>query len=336
MQAIYFTQAGKNCTIHETDVPEPGPGDVLIQLKAAALNRRDYWIKQGIYAGAKFPCIPGSDGSGIVVETGKNVNKDWLNKSVIINPGLKWGDNPDHHGSDFHILGLPTQGTLAQFVAVPEESLWEKPDTWSFEKAAALPLAGLTAYRAIFTRGKLKKNEKVLITGAGGGVAVFLTQFAAAKGAKVFVSSSSEKKIKKAVALGAKAGVYYNIEGWEKDLEKIAEGKFDLIIDSAAGKNFEKFPGLLNVGGRIVIFGGTAGKIPEMTAAKIFWNQASILGTTMGSPKDFKNMLDFVKNNDIEPVIDKIFPMVDAELAFRQMENHEQFGKIVIKISDPF
>ncbi|MBW6478480.1 MAG: zinc-binding dehydrogenase [Bacteroidales bacterium] len=336
MQAIFFNKPDAICKIQETQIPEPGDNDVLIKIKAAALNRRDFWIKKGIYQGAKFPCIIGSDGAGKVEKVGKNVDKAWLNEAVIINPGLNWGDDPDAHGPDFHILGLPTQGTFAQYIVVNADSIWHKPDGWTFEKAAALPLAALTAYRAMFTRGNLRKGQKVFITGAGGGVAVYLIQFAVAAGAKVYVSSSSEKKIKKAVALGVEGGVFYNQPGWETELENMAKGKFDLIIDSAAGTNFEKFPGLLNTGGKIVNFGGTAGKIPEMTAAKIFWKQASILGTTMGSPTDFKDMISFVKKHHIEPVIDKIFPMVDAELAFKQMENHEQFGKIVIKITDVY
>lgn len=336
MQAIFFPKADSICKIQETQIPEPGDNEVLIKIKAAALNRRDFWIKKGIYQGAKFPCIIGSDGAGTVEKVGKSIDKDWINKAVIINPGLNWGENQEAHGPDFHILGLPTQGTFAQYICVPADSIWHKPDAWTFEKAAALPLAALTAYRALFTRGNLRKGQKVFITGAGGGVAVYLVQFAVAKGARVFVSSSSEKKIKKAVALGAKGGVFYNQTGWETELENMAKGKFDLIIDSAAGTNFEKFPGLLKTGGKIINFGGTAGKIPEMTAAKIFWKQASILGTTMGSPIDFSNMLDFVKKHNIEPVIDKIFPMVDTELAFRQMENQEQFGKIVIKITDGY
>ncbi len=336
MQAIFFNKADDICKIQEAQVPEPDKNEVRIKIKAAALNRRDYWIKKGIYQGAKFPCIIGSDGAGIIEKTGENVNEEWLNKAVIINPGLNWGDNPEAHGPDFQILGLPSQGTFAQYVCVPVDSLWNIPEGWTFEKAAALPLAALTAYRALFTRGNLRKGQKVFITGAGGGVAVFLIQFAVAAGAKVYVSSSSEKKIKKAVTIGAKGGVFYTEPGWENELEKMAKGKFDLIVDSAAGENFDKFPGLLNTGGKIVNFGGTAGKIPEMTAAKIFWKQASILGTTMGSNEDFKNMLEFVIKYKIEPVIDKILPMVDAELAFKQMENHEQFGKIVIKITDGF
>ncbi len=332
MQAILFPMANGNCQIREVKTPSPSAGEVLVKIKATALNRRDHWIKKGIYQGAAFPCIPGSDGAGEVIKTGKGVNKKWLNKEVIINPALQWGNQQDYHQEDFQILGLPSQGTMAEFVCVPEENLHEKPVGWSFEKSAALPLAALTAYRALFFRGELKKGQKVFITGAGGGVAVYLIQFAIAAGARVFVSSSSEKKIKKAISLGAENGVLYTGDNWTKNLEELSGNQFDLIIDSAAGENFGFFPSLLRTGGKIVIFGGTAGKIPELTAAKLFWNQASVLGTTMGSPQDFENMMNFVQAHNLEPVIDKIFPMVDAELAFKHMENHEQFGKIVIKI----
>ncbi len=332
MKAIVFEGPDQSASIHDIEDPDVKPNQVLIQLHAASLNRRDLWIKKGIYQGSKYPCIVGSDASGIIEKVGKRVDKKWLNKAVIINPGFNWGDNPNHHGNDFHILGVPSQGTLAQYIAVDIKNILPKPESWSFEKASALPLAGLTAYRALFTRGQLHPGENILITGAGGGVATFLIKFAVAHGAQVMVTSSSEKKIKKAISLGAVGGVDYTENNWDSELLALVPGGFDVIIDSAAGTNFGLFPALLKIGGRIVIFGGTAGKIPELTAAKIFWKQASILGTTMGSPLDFQNMLDFVALHNIQPEIDKIFPMEDTELAFKHMENQEQFGKIVIKL----
>ncbi|MFP4288216.1 MAG: zinc-binding dehydrogenase [Bacteroidales bacterium] len=333
MKAVKFISADAPCTTEQADAPHPSDREVVVEIKAAALNRRDYWIKKGIYKGSEFPCIPGSDGSGIVTKVGKEVDEKWLNQPVIINPGINWGLNNDFHSNDFKILGLPDQGTFAQYVSVPVENIFPKPPEWTFEKAAALPLAGLTAYRALFTRGNLQTGEKVLITGAGGGVSSFLIKFAVAAGADVYVTSSSEKKIKKAVYLGAKKGVFYTEINWDEEL-KSEVGEFDLIVDSAAGDGFEKLLSLLRIGGRIVIYGGTAGKINDLIAAKIFWKQATILGSTMGSPEDFRKMLDFVTSQKIDPEIDKIFPMEDAELAFKHMENQEQFGKIVIKIAD--
>ncbi|TVQ07693.1 MAG: alcohol dehydrogenase [Bacteroidetes bacterium] len=333
MKAIVFENSETIARIKEIDKPEPGKGEVLVKLVAGSLNRRDYWIKKGIYQGSNFPCTVGSDGAGIVEKTGTGVDKNLLNKEVIINPALNWGKNPDYHGKDFQILGLPRQGTFAEYVCVPAENLWDKPQNLSFEQASALPLAGLTAYRALFKRGGLTKGENVLITGIGGGVSMFLLKFALSAGAKVFVTSSSEKKIKKAIQSGATEGVLYTEDNWNKNLLTHAKEGFELIIDSAAGKNFGLFPSMLKVGGRIVNFGGTAGNIPEMTAAKLFWKQASVLGTTMGSPEDFANMIHFVQKHKIQPEIDKIFPFEDAELAFKHMESQEQFGKIVLKIA---
>jgi zinc-binding alcohol dehydrogenase/oxidoreductase len=332
MKAVIFETPDTPCCIREIKTPKINDDQVLIQLQAASLNRRDYWIKKGIYQGSKYPCIAGSDGSGIVEKTGKNVDSGWIGKDVIINPGLKWGSDPLFHSPDFRILGVPDQGTLAQYIAVDAENVYPKPQGWTYEKAAALPLAGLTAYRALFTRGGLLEGEDILITGAGGGVSTLLIKFAVAAGARVFVTSGNEKKIKKAVSLGAISGVNYQTKGWDKELYKFSEQGFDLILDSAAGDNFALLPSLLKLGGRIVIFGGTTGMITNLTAAKIFWKQASILGTTMGSQEDFQKMIEFVESNKIQPEIDKIFPMVDTELAFKHMENQEQFGKIVIRI----
>ncbi len=334
MKAVIFEGPDQPAMVREVKQPIPGAKEVLIRIIAASLNRRDFWIKKGIYAGAEFPCIAGSDGSGTVEAVGPEADSGLLNKKVVINPSLNWGNNPLYHQPEFHILGLPRQGTLAQYISVPQESIWEKPIEYTFEQAAALPLAGLTAYRAMFTRGQLQEGEKVLITGAGGGVAGFLVKFASAKGAQVFVTSSHEKKIKKSIQLGATDGVLYTDNEWHKNLKEQAGGGFDLIIDSAAGANFEYLLSLLNTGGRIVIFGGTAGKIPAFTAAKLFYRQASILGTTMGSPEDFKNMLTFIQQNKIFPEIDRILPLEDTELAFKHLENQEQFGKIVIKVSE--
>ncbi len=332
MKAIQFKSPDAPCSIQEVEKPEPAIDEVRIKIVAAALNRRDYWIKKGIYQGSKYPCIPGSDGAGIIDAVGSLIDKSNLGREVIINPGLDWGDNNDFHSSNFHILGLPTPGTFAQYICVPFKSVWTKPGNYTFEQAAALPLAGLTAYRALFTRGELQQGENIFITGIGGGVAMFMLKFALAAGANVFVSSSSEKKIKKAIQAGATGGVLYTEGDWDKQISQMATAGFELIVDSAGGENFSKLLSLLKIGGRIVIFGGTAGKITDITPAKIFWKQASILGTTMGSPTDFESMLNFIDKHSLNPEIDKIFPMEDTEIAFKQMENQDQFGKLVIKI----
>jgi zinc-binding alcohol dehydrogenase/oxidoreductase len=330
MKAIVLEAADKPLVLKEVDKPSIGADEVLVQIKAAALNRRDYWITIGKYAGIKYPSILGSDGAGIVAEIGDDVDKQWLNKEVIINPCHNWGPNDDYQNRDFTILGLPENGTFAEYVKVKAEYLYPKPAHLSWEQAAALPLAGMTTFRALFTKGNAKKGDKVLITGVGGGTGTFALQWAVAAGCQVFVTSGSGEKIERAREIGAAAGVNYKAQDWAEQLKQLAGG-FDVIIDSALGEGFEKLVDLANPGGRIVFFGGTAGNVPPLNGRKIFWKQLQILGTTMGSPDDFRSMVDFVNEHQIVPVIDEVFLLADADKAVHKMENSTQFGKIVLK-----
>lgn len=330
MKAIVLEGADKPLVLKEVEKPALGAGEVLVQIKAAALNRRDYWITVGQYANIKYPSILGSDGAGIVVEVADDADKSWLDKEVIINPCHGWGSHTDYQNRDFTILGLPEDGTLAEYVKVKAEYLYPKPAYLNWEQAAALPLAGLTTYRALFTKGQAKKGDKVLITGVGGGTGTFALQWAVAAGCRVFVTSGSGTKIDRARQLGAKAGVNYKAQDWVQELQYLAGG-FDIVIDSALGKDFGKLVDLCNPGARIVIFGGTAGNIPSLNGRKIFWKQLQLLGTTMGSPEDFKAMLDFVNKHKIVPIVDEVCPLAQAQKAVSKMENCSQFGKIVLK-----
>ena len=330
MKAIVLHDKEQPLIIQEVEKPQPQAGEVLVKIKAAAFNHRDLWIQKGQYAGLRYPIILGSDGSGVVTELGEGVQEGWMGKEVIINPGLNWGDNENFHDKDFKILGLPDNGTFAEFVKVPASALFLKPVNLSWEEAAAIPLAGLTGYRALFTRGQVKKGDKVLITGIGGGVALIILQMAIAAGAEVYVTSGSNEKIDKAIHLGAKLGVNYQIIGWHKLFQSAVEG-FDLIIDSAAGDGFKNFIDLAKPGGRIVFFGGTQGPITTLNPQKIFWKHLSILGTTMGSPLEFAAMLALFNQHNIKPVIDEILPLSEAEKGIRKMDDTAQFGKIVLK-----
>ena len=329
MKAIVLEAADRPLSLKEVEKPVLGAGEILVQIKAAALNRRDYWITIGKYAGIKYPCILGSDGAGIVTETCSEEDKRRIGKEVIINPANNWGDNPEFQGKDFKILGLPDDGTLAEFVKVKAENLFPKPAHLTLEQAAAIPLAGLTAYRALFTKARAAKGNKVLISGAGSGTGTFALQFAVAAGCQVFITSGSAEKIEKARQLGAAAGVNYKAQDWAEQLKELSGG-FDVIIDSALGEGFSKFPDICNPGGRIVFFGGTAGNIQSLDGRKIFWKQLQILGTTMGTNNEFEAMLDFINKHQIIPVVDEIFPLANAAKAVSQMENSAQFGKIVL------
>ncbi|MFD0748711.1 zinc-binding dehydrogenase [Mucilaginibacter calamicampi] len=330
MKANVLESADKPMVWKEVETPAPGPGEVLVKIKAAALNRRDYWISIGKYASLQYPSILGSDGAGIVTEIGANVDETWLNKEVVINPSHNWGNDDNYQGKDFKILGLPDEGTFAEYVKVKAEYLFEKPSHLSWEEAAAFPLAGLTAYRALVTKGRAKKGDTVLISGVGGGTGTFALQWAVALGCKVFVTSGSGDKIEKAKQTGASAGVCYKAQDWAEELQHLSGG-FDVIIDSALGAGFAKFADLAKPGGRIVYFGATAGDMPAIPGRKVYWKQLQILGTTMGTKADFEGMLQLMKIHKIVPVIDDVFPLNTAGEVIQKMGSSPQFGKLVFK-----
>lgn len=327
MRAVQLT-AIKELAVAEVAAPQPQAGEALVSLKAAALNHRDVWIKSGQYAGLKWPCIPGSDGAGIVTGAGGGVSDDWIGREVIINPSFLWGENEAAQCAEFSILGLPHDGTLAEQIAVPEEQLAAKPAHLTWEEAAALPLAGLTAYRALFARAGLQSGERVLINGIGGGVALFALQYAVVAGAEVWVTSSSPDKIARAVQLGSKGGFDYTQKDWER-----AAGLFDVVVDSAGGEGFDTLLNVAAPGGRIVFYGATRGNPDGLTMRKIFWRQLSLLGTTMGSPADWSAMIAFVARHQIKPVVSEVFPLERAGEAFSLMERGGQFGKIVVRLA---
>jgi NADPH:quinone reductase-like Zn-dependent oxidoreductase len=335
MKAIVLREFGGPEKLRYEEVPDPtpGPGEVLIRLKTAALNRRDYFITHNQYPGVKLPTILGSDGAGEVAALGEGVDGFQIGQEVIINPSLNWGDNPRVSGPDFTILGSPKDGTYAEMVAVPAENVFPKPTHLTWEEAAAIPLAGLTAYRALVTRGRLQKGEVVVIPGIGGGVATFLLLIASSLGARVFVTSSSDEKLNRAMELGAAGGVNSNSENWAKELQKATGGGADLCVDSVGGEVFPQLVRLTKPGGRIVTFGATRGPVPQLVMPFIFLKQLDILGSTMGNNEEFGQMLNLFEKHRIRPVLDKTYPLQDAAEALNRMKDGRQFGKIVLQIS---
>lgn len=321
MHGMMLWGPGKPLELTEIPPTLPPVGNVFVRLKSAALNKRDYWITVGKYPGVVYPLIMGSDGAGI---------KD--GREVVINPCLQWGEDQRFFGPGFTILGMPDHGTFAHLVEVPEENLFDKPLHLSWIEAAALPVVGVTAYRAMFARGRAKEGEKMLVTGIGGGVATTALLFGKAIGMDVWVTSSSDEKIEKAISLGAKGGTNYTRGDWDKELMTQDARKFDLVLDGAGSANFSNLLPILNPGGRIVIYGGTAGPIQNLSPQRIFWKQLDILGSTMGSPTDFQNMLDFVVQHRIKPVISHVFPLSAINEALEVIARNEQFGKVCIEI----
>lgn len=331
-RTLILDAAGGALRVDRAELSAPKNGEAAVRLRAAALNHRDLWIQKGQYAGVKYPITPGSDGSGVVEKVGPGVDPSWIGRKVIINPSLDWGPGEEAQEKDFRILGLPDPGTFAEWIKVPAANLAPMPAHLSFEEAAALPLAGLTAYRALFTRGRLAPGETLLVTGIGGGVAQFLLRFGIAAGARVFVTSGSEDKLAKAVAMGAEGGVNYRNGDWAESLLQKC-GPFDCIIDSAGGPGFPQLCDLARPGGRLVFFGATAGNPREMPLRKVFWRQLSLLGTTMGSPREFAAMVRLVEEKGIQPVVDGVYPFEQADEALRRMDAGGQFGKLVLKIA---
>jgi zinc-binding alcohol dehydrogenase/oxidoreductase len=314
--------------------PEPGPGETLVRLHAAALNRRDVFVTRGQYPGAKpeaLPVILGSDGSGEVVARGDGAGGPDEGTEVVINPALYWGDDPRKPGKEYRILGLPDDGTFAQLVKVPSENVFPKPSHLSHEEAAAIPLGALTAYRALVTRGGVQEGETVVVPGIGSGVATFVAQIAAALGARVFVTSGDDEKIEKAKEFGAEGGVNYNSEDWSRELKSMTGG-VDLTVDHVGGEAFDAMVSLARPGSRIVTFGATAGPKVTVVMPRIFLKHLTILGTAMGTNEEFGAMLDLFAEHGLQPTINETFPLQETAAAMEYMEQGSGIGKIVLDI----
>ena len=331
---LHELEGPESLSYEDVQDPEPGSGEIVVRLRYAALNRRDVFVTQGMYPGAKpdaLPIILGSDGSGEVAARGDGADGPEEGAEVVVNPALYWGDNPKFPGKNYRILGLPDDGTYAQFVKVPADHVFPKPAHLSHEEAAAIPLAALTAYRALFTRGQLQEGETVFVPGIGGGVATFVVQMAKAAGATVFVSSGEDEKIEKAKELGAEGGVNYNSEDWSKELKSMAGG-VDLSVDSVGGDAFNNMIQLAKPGGRIVVFGATAGPASKVMTISIALKNLDVFGTAMGNAQEFGDMLEFYEKNDLHPVINETFPLEEVTTAQQHMEEGKGIGKIVLDI----
>ena len=335
MKAIVLEELGgpDNLKIMEVDTPDPGPGEVRVRLRNSALNRRDYWITIGRYPRTSLPCIAGSDGAGTIDAAGAGVDDSVIGNEVVVYPARDWGDSEAVSGPGFRVLGMPDQGTFAEYICCPATDVYARPAHLGWEQAAAVPLAGLTAWRAVVTQAEVQAGQTVLVTGAGSGVSTFAIQWASALGAEVYVTSGSEEKIEKARSIGATGGISYRQEDYHKTLKKQAGG-FNAIIDSAGGDDLNNLLSTLRPAGRFVFFGATLG-VPStgLEIPRLFFNQTRIQGTMMGSNAEFKAMLEFVNEKEIEPVVDRALPMSEAVAAHKLLESFGQMGKVVLQNS---
>ena len=305
----------ENCT---------GPFD-RIRVRAAALNHRDQFIREGKYAKIQLPAILGSDLCG--------TSYDGLR--VVVDPSLNWGDSELGQGRGYHILGMPTQGGFAEEVVVPLSNVYAAPEHLSDVEAAALPLAGVTAWRAVMVQGACSEADTVLVTGIGGGVSTMAMLFACATGAKVIVSSRSTDKLQRAQEIASERG--YSVDTIHLDDLKTFSTEMkakapSLVIDSIGNATFNTLLDGAAVGARIVVYGASTGSVESMNIHRVFWKQLKIIGSTMGSAHDFRHMLDFVNKHKITPVVDSIFPLEEGPAAFDRMNKAEQLGKIVLDV----
>jgi NADPH:quinone reductase-like Zn-dependent oxidoreductase len=340
MRALYFEAHGglENLRYGERPDPVPGEGEVLVRLKAAALNHLDLFVLRGLPGvPVPLPHIGGADGAGVVVQLGPGVSGLKEGDEVVFNPGL-WCGACDFCRAGEHslcvrygILGEHRDGTFAQLITVKAEACFPKPAHMTWEQAAAFPLTFLTAWRMLFTRARLQAGETVLIHGIGGGVAQAATLLARQAQATVIVTSSQEEKLEKARQLGAQITINYHKEDVvQKVRELTGKRGVDVVVETVGKATWMTSLRCAAKGGRIVTCGATTGPDPQEEIRLIFWNQLSILGSTMGNQKEFAQMLKAVNAGHLQPVVDKVFPLQEGAAAYRYLAEAQQFGKVVL------
>jgi NADPH:quinone reductase-like Zn-dependent oxidoreductase len=296
--------------------PEPGPGEVLVHLRAASLNHLDLWVRKGLPSVPK-PRILGADGAGVREDTGER---------VVINPGIE-------HGDRITVVGEHMDGTHAELVAVPEGNVYPLPETLSFEEAAAFPLVFETAYRLLVTKAQLREGEWVLLWGIGSGIATAGLAIAKAIGAPALVTSSSDEKLERARELGADATVNHGNGDVRAAVKEATDGAgVEVVLEHVGEATWQTSLQSARVGGRIAVCGATSGPNPPAALHRIWWKQLTIYGSTMGARSDFEAAFELVKSGRAKPVVDSVHPLADARAAHERLEAGEQFGKIVLRI----
>ena len=341
MKAVRFHEFGGPSVLKVEDVamPEPGAGEVLIGLRAAALNHLDLFVRNGGVPKTPLPHIGGADGAGVVLENGPQTGGLAVGTRVFFDPGLSDGiceycARGEHSLCDrWEILGEHRDGTFAQAVVVPEVNVRPIPDGLGFEEAAAFPLVFLTAWRMVVTKARVRPGETMLILGIGGGVAIAALQIAKNAGAQVFVTSGSEEKLARARELGADVLINHRTSDFSKEVWGLTKKRgVDIVIDDVGAATWAGSVRALARGGRLVTCGATSGPKPDEDIRRIFQKQITIYGSTMGTRQDWEQLTRLLAAGRLKPIIDRTFPLAEAAAAQERMERAEQFGKIVLSI----
>ena len=334
MRAARLTLAASEPHFELQELPDPVPaaGEVVIDLVTAAFNRRDWWIWRE--TSTPVPVTLGSDGAGRVAAVGAGVEGIAPGDEVVIDPALGWGDDEGAAADAFDILGSPTQGTFAERVVVPAINVHPRPPGLSWEESAAFPLAGLTAWRATVTCAGAAPGRRLLVTGGGSGVSTCCLQIAHALGAKVWVTSGSDAKIARCVELGAQGGFRYDDPDWPAQVRAATGGEgVHAVIDSFGADGWAQALGALTRGGAIVNYGDTGGETAVIPVIELYWQWRSVIGTTMGSPREFRALCEHMATGAWRPAIDSVHALEDIAAAARRLTDPERFGKVVLRIA---
>lgn len=341
MQALFFEEHGGTDRLRagELPLPEPGPGEVRIRLAAAALNHLDLFVLGGLPGvPVSLPHIGGADGAGVVDAVGAGVSGVTNGDEVVFDPGLSCGSceqclkGEQSQCLGYGIIGEHVDGTFAEAVVVPATSLAPRPEHLSWEEAAAFPLTFLTAWRMLLERGGLRAGESVLIHGIGGGVSLACLQLAKAAGARVLVTSRSPEKLERAGELGADELIPAGDEVAREVRRRTGKRGVDVVVDSVGKATWMQSLKAAAKGGRIVTCGATSGPDPAEEIRLIFWNQLSIIGSTMGSRENWRRLVAAVSAERLRPVVDSVVPLADGRTAYERMAASGQFGKIVLAV----
>ena len=345
MQALVIdAHGGLEKVLFRDDVPTPevqAAGEVRVRLSAAALNHLDLFVVGGLPGVTITPhWVLGGDGVGVVDAVGSDVDSVKLGDRVIINPGIscrqceycRAGEQP--LCVNFRLLGEHRPGTFAEFIVVPAVNVRRVPDGISDASAAAFSLATLTAWRMVVSRANVQRDENVLIQGIGGGVAIAALQIAKMRGARVWVTSSSESKLAQAIALGADETLNYKTMDVAREIRaRTGKKGVDVVIDSVGTATWAQSLGALGKRGRLVTCGASSGAVVETDVRRLFWNQWSLMGSTMGNDVEYDAIVAEFTAGRLMPPVDSITPLADGRRAFERLEQGGQFGKLVLKIS---
>ena len=328
MRAVRIHEDGgpEVLVLEEAPDPEPGPGEVLVRLRASALNHLDVWIRKGLPSVPK-PRILGADGAGVVEALGEGVSGFEPGERVVLNPGV------EVDGGRIHVIGEHGDGTNAELIAVPATNVHAIPEDLSFAEAAAFPLVFETAYRMLVTRAGLREGEWVLAWGIGGGVSTATLALGKALGARVMVTSSSDAKLERARELGADATVNHATGEVKAAVQEATGGHgIDVVVETVGEATWATSLQVAAPGGRIAVCGATSGPNPPAALHRVWWKQLSILGSTMGTAADFAGAFELVTSGRALPVVDTVLPLEEIRTAHERLEAGEQLGKIVLTI----